>query len=184
MEALFNLIHTKRTDPRLLHRMSIHYSQPRGFVGRNICYAVMYDDVYYGHIVGGSATLHLPGRDEFLGMSSLNNVVNNIFYNISPPEGKKYPTRNFSVQVLKQFMKQIQLDWLENYGDHVEGFESLVEKPRTGEIYRRTGWTLVGETKGYTCKRVGGLGATETWSGTRVWDYTNLRPKLVWCYKV
>jgi hypothetical protein len=164
--------------------MSIHYSQPRGFVGRNICYAVMYDDIYYGHIVGGSATLHLPGRDKFLGLSSLNNIVNNIFYNISPPEGKKYPARNFSIKVIKKFMEQIQIDWVDKYGDIVEGFESLVEKPRTGEIYRRAGWTLVGETKGYTCKRTGGRADTEKFTGIRVWNYDNLRPKLVWCYKV
>lgn len=52
----------KRTDPRILANMSIHYSQPKGFVGRNICYAVLYNSIYYGSIVGGSATKHLPGR--------------------------------------------------------------------------------------------------------------------------
>ena len=55
----------KRTDPRILANMAIHYSQPKGFVGRNICYAVTHDGLYYGSIVGGSATLHLPGRDEY-----------------------------------------------------------------------------------------------------------------------
>ena len=55
----------KRTDPRILANMAVHYSQPRGFVGRNICYAVVNDGLYYGSIVGGSATLHLPGRDDF-----------------------------------------------------------------------------------------------------------------------
>lgn len=56
----------KRTDKRLLANMAIHYSKPNGFVGRNICYAVMYKGIYYGGIVGGSATLHLAGRNEFL----------------------------------------------------------------------------------------------------------------------
>ena len=45
--------------------MAVHYSEPGGFVGRNICYAIMHEGVYYGAIVGGSATLHLVGRDEF-----------------------------------------------------------------------------------------------------------------------
>jgi len=32
--------------------MSVHYSKPGGFVGRNICYAITYAGVYYGAIVG------------------------------------------------------------------------------------------------------------------------------------
>lgn len=40
------------------------------------------------------------------------------------------------------------------------------------------GWDLVGQTKGYTCKRGAGKG-TDDWSGKRVWDTENLRPKLV-----
>ena len=156
---------TKRTDSRLLERMANHYSQPKGFVGRNICYAIMYDDVYYGHIVGGSATRFLQGRNEFLGIdiTQLNNVVNNIFYNISKVDGK-YPCRNFTMKVLKQFTKQCSMDWEHKYGDKVVGFESLVEKPRTGDIYVRSGWTLTGETFGYTCKRVAGKG-TDGWTG-------------------
>lgn len=58
---------TKRTDDRLLKCMSVHYSKPKVFVGRNICYAVMYENTYYGHIVGGSATRFLPGRNEYFG---------------------------------------------------------------------------------------------------------------------
>lgn len=174
---------TKRTDTRLLARMAHHYSQPKGFVGRNICYAVSYDGLYYGHIVGGSATRFLPGRNEFLGigLEDLNNVVNNIFFNVSSVTGK-YPLRNFTTQVVAAFRERIQIDWLERYGDVVYGFETLIEKPRTGELYRRDGWMLVGETKGYTCKRIAGNG-TDSWSGKRVWntDEESLRPKLVFC---
>lgn len=72
-------------------------------------------------------------------------------------------------------------DWLEKYDDIVIGFESLVELPRSGELYQRDGWSLVGETKGYTCKRVGGLPRKDRWSGTRIWNTTELRPKLVFC---
>ena len=181
---MLELIITKRTDTRLLERMKIHYSQPKGFVGRNICYAIMFNGEYYGHIVGGSATRFLPGRNEFLNMdlSMLNQVVNNVFYNISPINGK-YPMRNFTSLVLKRFMNQVVIDWENKYGDMVLGFESLIEKPRTGELYLRAGWTKVGETIGYTCKRIAGKG-TDAWSGKRIWDTENLRPKLVLCYKI
>lgn len=177
---------TKRTDSRLLERMENHYSQPKGFVGRNICYAIYYDNVYYGHIVGGSATRFLPGRNEFLGtdIKQLNHIVNNVFYNISKVDDK-YPTRNFTIKVLQQFVKQCTQDWEEKYGDKVLGFESLIEKPRTGDIYIRSKWILVGETVGYTCKRIKGKG-TDKWTGKRVWntDKNSLRPKLVFCYKI
>jgi len=58
----------------------------------------------------------------------------------------------------------------------------LIEKPRTGECYRRAGWTQVGETKGFTCKRVAGKG-TDSWSGKRIWNTIDLKPKIVMCYK-
>lgn len=177
---------TKRTDSRLLERMKIHYSSPKGFVGRNICYAIYYDDIYYGHIVGGSATRFLPGRNEFLEMniSQLNNIVNNTFYNISKINSE-YPIRNFTTKVLNQFCKTIMIDWRERYQDEVIGFETLIEKPRTGELYLRAGWVQVGETVGYTCKRIGGKG-TDNWSGKRIWNTNKefLRPKLVLCKKV
>lgn len=180
----------KRTDPRILANMAVHYSQPRGFVGRNICYAVTYDGVCYGSVVGGSATLHLAGRDGFFGIDALvgvarttaiNCIINNIFYHVEKVGGR-YPCRWFTVTALEAFRQQVPLDWKARYGDDILGFESLVELPRTGECYKRDGWTLVGQTRGCTCKRVAGKG-TDTWTGKRVWDTVNLRPKLVFCRK-
>ena len=183
---MLELIRTKRTDFRLLERMNIHYSQPKGFVGRNICYAILYDKIYYGHIVGGSATKHLPNRNKFFNMeqSQLVNIVNNLFYNISRVDGK-YPKRNFTTFVLKRFTEQISYDWKEKYGDDVIGFETLIEKPRTGKLYKKAGFQVIGETKGYTCKRVKGKG-TDSWHGKRVWntDPNSLRPKYVLAKKV
>ena len=183
---MLELQQTKRTDKNLLARMETHYSKPKGFVGRNICYAIIYDSIYYGHIVAGSATRFLPNRNEFLGITikDLNGVINNIFFNVSPPNNVSYPIRNFTSSVVKLFVEQSQKDWQVKYGTVCIGFETLVEKPRTGELYLRAGWTLVGETKGYTCKRIAGNG-TDSWSGKRVWN-TNpdeLRPKLVLCHK-
>lgn len=184
---MLSLIGTKRTDVQLLKRMSTHYSRPKGFVGRNICYAVLYDSIYFGHIVGGSATMHLPNRHTFLGTTKLelNNIVNNIFFNVSPPN-TKYPIRNFTTAVVKLFVETIKVDWEEKYGDVVLGFETLVEKPRTGELYTRAGWTKVGETIGYTCKRIGGTDPHEKFTGKRIWikDPNKLRPKVVLCLKI
>lgn len=181
---MLTLTVTKRTDKRLLERMAVHYSQPKGFVGRSICYAVEYDGVYYGHIVAGSATLHLPGRNEFLGIDSqaqLNQVINNIFFNVQKVNDK-YPTRNFTSMVVREFMTRAASDWLQKYGDQVLGFETLIELPRTGELYLRAGFVEVGITKGYTCRRVSG-NETGKYTGERVWDRVNLKPKSVLCKK-
>lgn len=180
------LVRTKRTDERLLARMAIHYSSPKGFVGRSICYAVVYNSAYYGHIVAGSAVRFLPNRNEYLGIAieQLNNVVNNIFFNVSPVDGN-YPVRNFTTKCVKEFERAAGIDWRSKYGDKVIGFETLVEKPRTGDLYKRAGWVVVGETKGYTCKRVAGR-ENATYSGKRVWnrDKDCLRPKWVLCHKI
>jgi hypothetical protein len=176
---MLSLTVTKRTDERLLLLMERHYSQPKGFVGRNICYAVEWDGVYYGHIVAGSATKFLPGRNQFFGVENtahLVHIVNNIFFHIEP--GLGYPVRNFTSRVVGEWRGVVAGDWLEKYGDPVWGFETLVELPRSGELYRRDGWQEVGTTHGYTCKRVAGKG-TDSWTGKRVWDVKNLRPKVV-----
>jgi hypothetical protein len=180
---MISLERIKRTDARILANMAIHYSQPKGFVGRNLCYAILYNGIYYGSIVGGSATLHLPNRNEFFGIekSDLNSIINNIFYHVEKVDGK-YPCRWFTVKVLKKFREQIAVDWFDKYKNKVIGFESLVELPRTGECYKRDKWSLIGQTVGYTCKRTGGKG-TDSWSGKRVWDTNNLRPKLVFVKK-
>lgn len=180
---MIQLIPIKRTDPRILADMAVHYSHPKGFVGRNICYAIMFDNLYYGAIVGGSATLHLVGRDSFFGLStetkkqSLNRIVNNIFYHIEKKDGK-YSVRNIVSGVLKMFRQTVIVDWKKKYGDEVIGFESLIELPRNGNAYKRDGWVEVGLTKGQTCKRVAGKG-TDSWTGKRVWDTKNLKPKRV-----
>jgi hypothetical protein len=181
---MISLTITKRTDERLLKLMTEHYSKPKGFVGRNICYSIEFDDKFYGYIVGGSSTKFLPGRHEFLGTdkTKLNNIVNNIFYHIEKIDGE-YPIRNFTTKVIKEFVKIISIDWKNKYNDEVCGFESLVELPRIGECYRRAGWTEVGITKGFTCKRESGTG-TDNWTGKRVWDVKNLRPKRVFCLKI
>lgn len=103
----FELITIAKTDPELKKNMAVHYSQPKGFVGRSICYAVNFDGVLYGHIIGGSSTLHLPNRNEYFGIdkSKLNNIVNNIFFHVEKVNDK-YPIRNFTSFILREFRKK------------------------------------------------------------------------------
>lgn len=169
---------TSKADQQVKDWMARHYSQPKGFVGRQLIYKIVVGDAVFGAIAAGSATRHLPGRWEYFGKTiPLNNLVNNTFFHLEKPvEG--YPSRNFSTKVVQTWRDRVKLDWPEVYGDHVDGFETLVELPRTGELYKRDGWSEIGLTKGFTCKRVAGE-STDSWSGKRVWDTINLRPKRV-----
>lgn len=173
---MIELIKSKKSDEDIKYLMSIHYSQPKGFVGRQIIYKIYQDDLFLGAIGAGSATMHLPNRNEYFGDKfELNKIINNTFFHLISHEDK-----NLGTKVLKLFRKQSPIDWEEKYGDKVIGFETLVELPRSGSIYKADNWDYVGTTKGFTCKRIGG-NSTENWSGVRVWDKENLRPKLVFC---
>lgn len=179
---MLKLIEIDKRNDLLLENMKNHYSQPKEFVGRSICYLVNYNDKNYGSIVAGSCVRHLKQRDEFFDKIYnnkwwLENIINNIFFHIEPIE-KKYPIRNFAQKVLSLFLITAKRDWEFKYGNDVLGFETLVELPRTGEIYLRSGFVNVGQTKGFTCKRIGGKG-TDSWSGKRVWNTTDLRPKNI-----
>lgn len=171
------LYQVKRSHTRMLEMMAVHYSQPKGFVGRNICYLIEHEGVIYGGIVSGSATKFLPGRNEFFKGAPLNSIINNIFFHCEKQDGR-YPCRNFTQKVLEAWRGLAVTDWQKKYGDAVAGFETLIELPRTGEVYRRDGWNKVGQTIGYTCKRIGGKG-TDSWTGRRVWNTKDLRPKHV-----
>ena len=170
-------------DPDVRAWMAVHYSAPKGFVGRQLVYKVFHEDVCYGAIVAGSATRFLPGRAEFFGKQPpLNNLVNNTFFHVEKQNGE-YPIRNFTTAAIRLWRETVRCDWPMTYGDEVLGWETLVELPRSGECYRRDGWAQTGVTKGFTCKRTAGRG-TDSWSGKRVWDMTNLRPKAVFLRKV
>ena len=58
-----NLYKVSRTAPELFKCLKIHYSKPEGFVGRNTCYAIHWNNTVYGFIVGGLCTKFLPGRN-------------------------------------------------------------------------------------------------------------------------
>jgi len=170
----FSLQAIKKSDPLLRTLMEDHYSQPKGFVGRQLFYEISFAEKIYGCIAFGSATRHLPNRPA---NDNLNAGLNNIFYHIVKPDGG-YPIRNFTTYCLLNAEKRACEDYERKYGDRVQWLETLVELPRTGDLYRKAGYQEIGLTKGYTCKRIGGE-STDSWGGKRIWDTKNLRPKRV-----
>lgn len=174
MENPLNIVRTSKADTDLQAMMAVHYSQPKGFVGRQIFYRIEHDAKLYGCIAFGSATKFLPGRKLSWPLSA---GMNNIFYHVEKISGR-YPLRNFTTKALLIAEPIAAADYEAKYGSVVRWLESLVEYPRTGDLYLKAGYTHVGDTKGYTCKRMAGTG-TDSWTGKRVWDTKNLRPKRV-----
>lgn len=178
-----DLILVPKSDRLLQTMMQRHYSQPKGFVGRQLIYRISVIQHIYGFIVGGSATLFLPGRHAFFAgnIPPLSHIVNNTFFHVEKQENRRYPLRNFTTQIIQAWRSRVISDWPYYYGDSVIAFESLVELPRTGELYRKDHWTEVGITKGFTCKREAGI-STDAWSGRRVWGVGS--PKRVFMRKI
>lgn len=171
-----------KSDHGLYYAMLGHYSGTYGFVGRQLIYRILFNEDIYGYIAGGSATKNLPGRLDFLGPHiGLKNIVNNTFFHLERKDGK-YPCRNFTAQIIKIWRHAVCSHWPEKYDDQVLAFETLVEVPRTGDIYKRDGWTQVGLTQGFVCKRIAEsvVGkSTDSWSGKRVWTKDESRRKHV-----
>lgn len=177
-DTLIALIPITKADKGFRASWLEHYSHPKGFVGRQLFYRIDYDDITYGYIGFGSATRHLAGRPHwYVDTIGLNHGLNNTFYHVYRVNGK-YPCRNFTVQVLLRAENAAREDYERKYFDRVRWLETLVELPREGRLYRMAGYEEVGLTKGFTCKRIAGQGS-DGWSGKRVWDLQNLRPKRV-----
>lgn len=177
--TMIKLVLSNKSDKILKKYMEEHYSKPKGFVGRQIIYKILFGDVLYGYIAGGSATLHLPNRKI---LKTLNNGVNNIFYHCNKINNK-YPLHNFTSLVVAEYRIQIEKDWKNKYKDDVLWHETLVELPRTGDLYLKDNWVCIGKTIGYTCKRISGE-STDSYTGKRVWNTKELRPKLVFYKEV
>lgn len=175
---MFSLIPITKADKGFRESWGHHYSHPKGFVGRQIFYRIQWGDTIYGYIGFGSATRHLAGRPKwYVDRIGLNHGLNNTFYHVEKVNGK-YPRRNFTVYTLLRAEITAREDYERKYLDQVRWFETLVELPREGRLYKMAGYEEVGQTKGFTCKRVSGK-SSDGWSGKRVWDTINFRPKRV-----
>ena len=172
---MINFIPTTKGAADVRAAMHSHYSQPKGFVGRQLLYRIEVDGVVYGFIGWGSATRHLPGRT--FPVTTINHGLNNTFFHIGKVNDR-YPCRNFTTRVVLENEPIAVADYQKKYHDAVWWLETLVEIPRTGELYTRAGYQEVGLTKGFTCKRVAGP-SSDGWTGKRVWNTTTLRPKRV-----
>tara|TARA_R110002020_G_scaffold475512_1_gene710685 strand:+ start:855 stop:1736 length:882 start_codon:yes stop_codon:yes gene_type:complete len=158
-----------------------HYVGSKGTVGRQLHYIVYYEGRAVGGISAGSAMFAHKKRDHFLEVgkeekkTGLRNIVNNTMFRMTRPKNEA-PLATEVLQVFKATVKQ---DWLHRYGDYVRAFETLVEPPRWGGIYKLDGWKRIGNTAGLGARRPEGHG-TAGKKSTGVRKIIRVPVKIVW----
>lgn len=158
-----------------------HYVGSKGTVGRQIHYIIYYKQKAVGAISAGSAMFAHKKRDKLLEItkeeqkSGIRHIVNNTMFRLTRP--KENPP--LATDVLKIWKQQVKKDWFDDYGDFVRAFETLVEPPRWGGIYKLDGWRKVGVTAGLGARRPEGHGtAGKASTGKR--KIIRVPKKIVW----
>jgi hypothetical protein len=158
-----------------------HYVGSKGTVGRQLHYIIYYNGKAVGAISAGSAMFAHKKRDKLLQVTKeerqdgIRHIVNNTMFRLTRP--KEEPPK--ATEVLALFRKTIIRDWLRLYGDYVRAFETLVEPPRWGGIYKLDGWKKIGITAGLGARRPEGHGTAGKQSTGRR-KIIRVPKKIVW----
>lgn len=158
-----------------------HYVGSKGTVGRQMHYIIYYKQNAVGAISAGSAMFAHKKRDRLLTITKeeqkggIRHIVNNTMFRLTRP--KDHPP--LATDVLKLWKERVKQDWFSAYGDFVRAFETLVEPPRWGGIYKLDGWRKVGMTAGLGARRPEGHGtAGKASTGKR--KIIRVPKKIVW----
>jgi hypothetical protein len=175
------LIRTAFDNPFIQLLWRQHYVGSKGTVGRQIHYIIYHKKKAVGAISAGSAMFANKKRDEFLGVTQeekkkgVRHIINNTMFRLIRPKDDEPKASS----ILKLFREVVTLDWLKDYGDHVRAFETLVEPPRWGGIYKIDGWKKLGMTAGLGARRPLGHG-TMGKNSTGVRKIIKVPKKIIW----
>lgn len=133
-----------------------HYLGAVKPVGERLLYAVSdAQGTWVAVLVFAAAALHLRGREAWIGWSGeqrrrrLALVVNNVRFLLLP----KPAVPNLGSAVLSRVLGRLSADWQSRYKHPVLVVETFVDPERfTGSVYKASGWTELGQTKGNTRK--------------------------------
>jgi hypothetical protein len=139
----------KRFDALLIKE---HYLHSAELVGEQLRYVAEYQGQWLALQTWNAAAFHLKGRDEWIGWTDaqrrqrLSLVANNSRYLVLA--GAHYP--NLASRVMKLCQGRLASDWSAEYGHPVLVAESFVDSQLfRGTSYKVSGWTLLGQTKGW-----------------------------------
>jgi hypothetical protein len=130
-----------------------HYLHSADLVGEQLRYVAEHNGQWVGLLTWNAAAFHLKDREDWIGWSPkqkrrrLSLVVNNSRFVILLPAGQ---APNLASRVLKLCLQRLSADWQTVYGHAVLVAESFVDSQLfRGTCYKASGWTLLGQTKGY-----------------------------------
>ena len=154
------LEHVPFKNPYIQMLWREHYVGSKGTIGRQFHYIVYQDGAAIGGISAGSAIFAHKKRDVYLNIgenekkAGLRHIINNTMFRLKrPPDAEPLAT-----VVLDAWKNRAAKDWYEKFGDVVRCFETLVEPPRWGGIYKLNGWKRIGNTLGLGARRPKGHG--------------------------
>ena len=162
-----------------------HYVGSKGTVGRQLHYIVYFNGHAVGGISAGSAIFAHKKRDKYLNIGEaekrkgIRHIVNNTMFRMIRPSHEEPK----ATAVLTAFKSTVVDDWLTAYGDFVRAFETLVEPPRWGGIYKLDGWKRIGNTLGLGARRPEGHG-TAGRNSTGVRKIIKVPVKIVWVQQI
>jgi len=129
-----------------------HYLKNAHLVGEQLRYVAEYQAQWVGLMSWCAASLNLKDREAWIQWSPkqkerrLALAVNNSRFLIL----EEFRTPNLASRLMKLCIQRLSEDWLQTYGHDVLVAESFVDSEQfLGTCYKASGWTLLGQTKGY-----------------------------------
>ena len=130
-----------------------HYLKNANAVGQVLRYVAEYQGQWIALLTFCSASRHLKPRDSYLHWSPRevprrrHLIAQNSRFLILPTTGR-WP--NLASRILKLVSQRISGDWEDHFGRPILLLETFVDPQRfTGTCYKASGWTPLGQTKGY-----------------------------------
>lgn len=135
-----------------------HYLGFKGKFGYQILYCIEYFGKWIGLVGWASAFLKVQCRDELIGWNrltkpkKLEQVANNFRFLLLPG----YNEKNLASKVLSINLKRLRSDWKKRFYIDLLLVETFVNPNKfSGTIYKASGWTYIGTTKGFSYTRNG-----------------------------
>ncbi len=132
----------------------LHYVHQSRLTGESLRYVVELDGQWVALAVFSAASLHLKGREQWIGWSPrqrarrLSLVVNNSRFLVLP-DRHRYP--NLASRALGLCLRRLSQDWEQRWNHPVWVVETFVDESRfRGTCYRACGFKAVGPTAGFS----------------------------------